>query len=757
MGKKEVKVLILWLSAFIIMLSLLIAFPMLIGYATHEGQQNIVNLTSCQDLTTSDATYYLQNDVSASGTCFNIMADNIILDGQGYIVNYSTAILGHGVNNSEGYDNVTIRNVNIEQNGTLGSWISRAYAIFFNNSLETKIINNTIKINGNRSGIAIYLYNSINSQLVNNLISTTGLGGLNYGILIIGGSNNSVLSNNITTNSTGPSSPGNNGGDNGITLLSSNYNTLSRNIIYADSFGLGGGNNFGIYLDKSNNSIITYNTIHSNGLGYTTSVSIGSGSFNNLLAYNTISANSNSYATAFSVSYVSYSNITSNNFSASSETGARGIYLGPSLNSVFDSNNLFISGKSNNAVPSAGLIILGGTSNNTFDANNIFINDAGSAGNNNAILFYSAGGSSQNVFANNNLSIVGPRSSGFAFTQNGGIFNNNFTNNNFLNTFSYDVKADKTSGINGTYFIDQQIKNYSINGSGSLINFKNTQFGEIVFLQPINGSGSDLSSEIKISNNLAFINESNEGLNKSAKISLYNIPTSIANASILRNGILCNANSSPSCYNLTAFDAGTVIFNVTRGGSYNIKYDLVDSPQRIISGNNDNKTSGVSNTYEISEEDAVRGVTSSIGPLDKIIIKSGNERYELRVQIINNVSIYLQMANNPTRILLVIGDITNIDVNNDGVVDYEITLLSIENDKPSLFIKKTLVETFDAKEEASLTTGGDEGAEQKKESASVNKGKIIYYFVIALLSIGIAVVVFLLIKFYFGEDKNSLT
>jgi hypothetical protein len=113
------------------------------------------------------------------------------------------------------------------------------------------------------------------------------------------------------------------------------------------------------------------------------------------------------------------------------------------------------------------------------------------------------------------------------------------------------------------------------------------------------------------------------------------------------------------------------------------------------------------------------------------------------------------VANNPTRFLLSINDKANVDVNNDNVVDYEITLLSIEDNKPSLFIKKALVETPDAKEEASLTTGEEEGSKQIGEAISLKRGKIIYYLAISLLSIGIIVVVFLIIKFYLREDEDK--
>ena len=98
-----------------------------------------------------------------------------------------------------------------------------------------------------------------------------------------------------------------------------------------------------------------------------------------------------------------------------------------------------------------------------------------------------------------------------------------------------------------------------------MVNFKNTSFGEIRFLQPINGTGINLNSEIYIRNNSIYINNTNSGLNKTANITLYGLSTSLTNPSIIKNGVVCT-----DCTNFTSLNAGTVIFNVSSGGSYAI-------------------------------------------------------------------------------------------------------------------------------------------------------------------------------------------
>ena len=56
-----------------------------------------------------------------------IGADNIIIDGNGYSITYSESSEGYGVDNSGGYDNVTIKNVGIQQ----GSENVNSYGIYF--------------------------------------------------------------------------------------------------------------------------------------------------------------------------------------------------------------------------------------------------------------------------------------------------------------------------------------------------------------------------------------------------------------------------------------------------------------------------------------------------------------------------------------------------------------------------------------------------------------------------------------------------
>ncbi len=64
-------------------------------------------VSDCRELNQTNEVYILQNDVSSTGTCFNITAENITLDCNGYEINYSYAgTLGYGIYSEENFTNL---------------------------------------------------------------------------------------------------------------------------------------------------------------------------------------------------------------------------------------------------------------------------------------------------------------------------------------------------------------------------------------------------------------------------------------------------------------------------------------------------------------------------------------------------------------------------------------------------------------------------------------------------------------------------
>ena len=147
--------------------------------------------------------------------------------------------------------------------------------------------------------------------------------------------------------------------------------------------------------------------------------------------------------------------------------------------------------------------------------------------------------------------------------------NNNFTNISLTANTNKDFYVFTTAADN-TYFTNSIIKSYQIDVASKLI-FRNTTWGEARFLNGISGSGNDLwsnsSSDLRFGNNSVYINSAQTGLNKSANVTLYGLPTTFANPKIMRDGALCAAGV---CYNFTSLNAGNVVFNVSYWSNYSI-------------------------------------------------------------------------------------------------------------------------------------------------------------------------------------------
>ncbi len=150
------------------------------------------NTTACQNLDIAGAYYTLTQNVSSSGTCFNILANNVTLDGAGFTVNYSQTEGGYGVNIT-GRNNVTVKNLNVVQGN---SSASSAHTIYANGMTDSTITNNSITTSGTW-GHGVFIESSSNSNTIqNNNITTSGQYG--FGIYLTSASLNTFTNNNIT-------------------------------------------------------------------------------------------------------------------------------------------------------------------------------------------------------------------------------------------------------------------------------------------------------------------------------------------------------------------------------------------------------------------------------------------------------------------------------------------------------------------------------------------------------------------------------
>jgi parallel beta-helix repeat protein len=137
-------------------------------------------LNDCGNLVGANTVYYLSNNVSSIGRCFDIAAANITLDCQNNWITFSTG----GATNTQGVfsmsRNITIRNCNILD----GNWTSSQtwrQGIYLSGSNYSTLYNNTINVsNGQGMVIEGEWYNNITKNRVRSNSSSS------YGIFING-------------------------------------------------------------------------------------------------------------------------------------------------------------------------------------------------------------------------------------------------------------------------------------------------------------------------------------------------------------------------------------------------------------------------------------------------------------------------------------------------------------------------------------------------------------------------------------------
>ena len=251
------------------------------------GTAGATDISACGTITTSGA---LLNNISGTGDCLIIGANNIVIDGKGFWVTFATINAGRGVYNN-GYTNVTIINLGI----VLGSASTNSYGIDYEGISTGNITNNTIDIgSGGLSDMALRIRGSMINISYNSINASAG-----EGIDFSTNNKNSILNNTINDTS-----------GNAIVLTSSNNGIISN----TNGRTTGGT---GIALSNSNNNIITGgNLFTTTGYAY----SLTSSSNNNSFSLLNFSA-SRKISFGDTISWFNYSNDSvvsvSNNLSSS--------------------------------------------------------------------------------------------------------------------------------------------------------------------------------------------------------------------------------------------------------------------------------------------------------------------------------------------------------------------------------------------------------------------------------------------------------
>jgi parallel beta-helix repeat protein len=385
-------------------------------------------------------------------------------------------------------------------------------------------------INGSGSGYGINVaYNNIT-------IKNCNISNFNMGIYL-SSSNNKIINSNASGNQIG------------ISLMGGANNNQIIN-----SSAKGAGTYHGIYISSSDNNTI----INSVAQGGDNGILIGSSTGNHI-----INTSANGAVCGISLVSVLNSQIIDSNASGSTN----GIVLTTSSD-----NNQIINSNVNGTGGTGWALNIHSSLNNTISNSRIKGTDIGvhirASSNNNKIISSSLQGnwegimieesSSNNQISRSNLSSIRYGVYLVSSSTNTTLINNNLSGG--INDLYIDSSSAKLQ--------DQPVRSYSF-GSASLI-FEDSNEGKIEYIQAVTQTGTNLSDDIKISDNLIEVNSSQTGLNKSANLTLYNIP-SMDYPKILRNGAIC---PSSICKKLSPSLSGTVVFNVTSFTNYSIGSQL---------------------------------------------------------------------------------------------------------------------------------------------------------------------------------------
>jgi len=559
----------------------------------------------------------LQNDLSTTGTCFNITANNITIDGAGYsITGDGDSASDYGITTPADADlvNLTIKN--------FGNITKFGRGIYLDRVNDSLIVNNIMSSTIAQTTYAVYLQDGDSNVVANNSIdwNATGSSKNSYGVYLYTGSgsygNNNVTNNNLTINSASSYAYGlylsNLDTSNSNTVQSNTFDVDSISSsaygIYLINFGTSNSNTFqsntfnlnassdasGIYLYTRYSNSMDSNTIQSNTLNVDGSSASGItlfSYFGTSMDSNTIQSNTLNVDSAASQVYgirmvvqtggTSNSNTLYNNTIDAISTisisalRAYGVFL---FN--VDSSNvslLTINATAPNAW-AADIYLDYGADDNTFNNNILKGEDYG-------IYLY---GSDRNNFTNENISNSG---------MNAVYVLSNSNNNRFFNmsidvaVTAFNITSNDNSFINNT--ITNSPLDYLITGAtvgeygliGNSLEFENSNGGVKFLNTSLTASGSNLSSVISVTSNNVFVNSTKEpGFNTTANITLNGIVSTKAQALVDfdddGSSVIC---PSDICANLS-YGGGVFVFNVTHFTSFSSQEFNVapDDPTAVL-------------------------------------------------------------------------------------------------------------------------------------------------------------------------------
>lgn len=534
------------------------------------GNDSVVYGSPCGNVSQS---IVLNQSLTSQGNCFNVEANNVVIDGRGFTITGDSS--GFGVNNSAGFDNVTVKNL-IIKNYTNGVSFSNSdnstisgnniesvnvtfgYGISLSGSRRNLVSSNNLTTIG-QAGRAIRLSSSSMNYIFNNTVLTYG--GAGSGVYLSSSSDNNTASyNNLTTKSDGS----------GVETSFSSNNTFTGNVIYTNFSG-----GHGIYIDNSFNNSAYYNTVRILGqssYGFYPSSSPFSAAFGNNIETNS--------SAAFGVYFASSTNGTAvGNAVRTYGSGSYGIYF-----YLSDYGNA----SWNNVSTINGTGILSGSS----IYGNALYNTVETLGP--AIYGMYMSGSNYTLFHGNNISTNGSSSHGILLISSGSYNNISYNNIRTNASGAHGVSTQVNNNtIQGNSIFTRETTAYGVYLTGSFL----TAIGNNITTDKLDASGVYLAGGTGHSvgtNNVTTYGQTAHGIYSVAGASNYT-SNKIATHGVSAFGVYLHGGSRVSVYgnNITTFqslsdgvemDFGAGANNIT--GNYIHVFNSLNSAVYINGGGN---------------------------------------------------------------------------------------------------------------------------------------------------------------------------
>ena len=476
-------------------------------------------ISPCGILDEENGHYTLTEDVSSTGSCFEIQAPNIVLDCNSHSISFTSPDTVNSFGIVSYSPNTTIKNCFVSDVNEPDLYGKN---IYLSDSAGSVIFNNTLTSVGS-VGSGIFIEDSPNSQIYDNYIDFLGVG--HKGIYISENSENTRLTNNnifmdapfgagvFITNSNLIYLKDNEihtieESDPGIFIGASEDSTIFNNSITTDgqdSYGIftssttrsNVSNNliktlqessYGINMvNFSNLSVISNNHLNIGTSGYSSGINLefnsyynniknnlinvtgssGDGIYLNNMRYNNLENNTIIAAVeGIYMIYSIYNNFSNNNISLFGDDGA-GFYILYSGSAQIFNNSIFTTGTSSNG------IFIGSMTDTYLDNNDIHTNGLDS----NGIMII--GDSSEDIFSNNNIDVNNGNGLNLEYCINLSFVNNNISisGQNKTSVFISEI-YESNFKYNQLYLNNMEDKGYEIDRNSQLNQILNTRIND---------------------------------------------------------------------------------------------------------------------------------------------------------------------------------------------------------------------------------------------------------------------------------------